>query len=191
MSIIGSSSIIIIASTWAVLSRCLNHTITVCSGYRCWRAWAAGVFWLGLRVSHRGVTSSTQGPPCSVPPIICSRQTDSRKRKHRQRPPDTVHGSHRRRHHNDPADPGVDPADGVAGVRWGGQVGFSVASPDYRRCLDSDGTEASTVRWCVLSCLRCLMEAFINQFILKFKHFFHVWSKKYVYGLCWLTSAAW
>lgn len=73
MSIIGS--IIIIASTWAVLSRCLNHTVTVCSGYWSCRAWAAGVLWLGLRVSHRGVTSSTQGPPCSVPPIICSRQT--------------------------------------------------------------------------------------------------------------------
>lgn len=71
MPIIGIN--VIIASTWAVLSRCLNHAITVC--YRCCRAREAGVFWLGLRVSHRGVTSLTQGPPSSVPPIICSRQT--------------------------------------------------------------------------------------------------------------------
>lgn len=55
--------------------------------------------------------------PSVLSPSHHLQQTDSRKRKYQQRPPDTVHGSHRRLHQNDPADPGVDPADGVAGLR--------------------------------------------------------------------------
>lgn len=55
--------------------------------------------------------------PSALSPSHHLQQADSRKRKYQQRPPDTAHGSHGRRRQNDPADPGVDPADGVAGVR--------------------------------------------------------------------------
>lgn len=64
---------------WAILSSCSNQTVNACSGCRwCW-AWAAAVFWLGLLVSHRGVTSSTQGPPSSVPPIITADRQQEKK----------------------------------------------------------------------------------------------------------------
>lgn len=85
------------AYSWATLSACLKHTINACSG--CVSGWCVLI---GLAVSHRGVTSSTQGPPSSVPPIISAdrrqekrsigsiRKTRSQQPRHKRAPGATM-----------------------------------------------------------------------------------------------------